>query len=78
MAHFFGSVKGQRGEASRLGSKRSDLQTTSASWQGSVDVRLYYDAETGRDMAHVTLQPWRGSGEHRELYHGPVSGCSKF
>lgn len=50
MAHFFGNVRGQRGEASRLGSKRSDLQTTAASWQGAVDVRLYHDAGTGRDM----------------------------
>ena len=74
MAQYLAAIKGQRGEASRLGSKRSGMDATVASWEGSVSVRLWHDAKTGRDMARVSLEPWHGSGSSRSLYYGPVSG----
>ena len=77
MAHFYGTVKGQRGEASRLGSKQSRLETVAASWQGSVRVYLYHDDETGNDMARVSLQPWQGEGTSATVYDGPVSGAGR-
>ncbi len=76
MAHFFAAIQGHRGEASRLGTKRSGLDATAASWQGSVSVRLWHDAKTGRDMARVSLEPWHGAGVSRSLYYGPVSGAA--
>jgi hypothetical protein len=72
MAHFYGSISGQRGPASRLGSKKSGLQTTAASWQGAVRTTLYEKA--GVDCALVELVPWHGQGAHQKLYDGPVSG----
>lgn len=74
MAHFYGSVKGQKGEGTRLGSKSSGLQVYAAAWQGAVYVGLYHNAKTGQDMATVSLVPWHGSGASRTLYVGPVSG----
>ena len=76
MAHFLAAIKGHRGEASRLGTKRSGLDATAASWQGAVEVRLWHDAKTGRDMARVSLTPWHGAGSHKPLYYGPVSGAT--
>lgn len=51
MAHFYGTIKGQRGQASRLGGKTSGLETYAASWQGAVSVRLWVDEATGKDMS---------------------------
>jgi hypothetical protein len=73
MAHFLGSVQGNRSEASRLGSKNSGLHIISASWQGAVEVYLSHD-ETGKDIASVFLIPWRGHGVSQTLYVGPVGG----
>jgi hypothetical protein len=78
MAHFYGTVKGQRGEASRLGNRKSGLETVAASWQGAVKVRLYErdgrDGRDGRDYAEVRLIAWHGSGVDCVLYDGPVCG----
>jgi hypothetical protein len=72
MAHFYGTIAGQRGEASRLGSKTSGLETVAASWEGAVSVRLY--EKDGRDYCSVSLIPWHGNGTSKILYTGPVSG----
>jgi len=74
MAHFYGTLQGGRGEASRLGHKSSGLQVRAASWQGSVCVYLEHDEKTGEDIATVRLEPWHGQGKSRILYQGPVSG----
>ena len=73
MAHFYGTLKGARGEASRLGTKSSGLRTVAASWQGAVDVWLY--EKDGRDYASISLMPWRGAGKDVAIYDGPVDGA---
>ena len=72
MSHYYGTLEGSRGKATRCGTKGSGLTTHAASWSGAVRVDLWHDADTGRDMASVSLVPWRGSGIRRELYAGPV------
>jgi hypothetical protein len=72
MAHFRGTIKGARGEASRLGHKSSGLHVTAASWQGAVSVQLY--EREGVDYALVRLEPHHGAGVYVELYDGPVGG----
>ena len=74
MAHFYGTLNGSRGEATRCGTKNSGMTTHAASWAGAVRTRLWHDSETGQDMARVELVPWHGSGCYRTLYSGPVSG----
>lgn len=76
MAHFYGTIRGQRGEASRLGGKASGLTVYAASWQGAVRVTLWYDSATDTDMADVKLTTHtNGAGTERVLYSGPVSGA---
>jgi hypothetical protein len=76
MAHFRGTLRGQRGEASRLGSKSSGLLGKLASWQGAVKVDLW--EMNGTDMVRVTLTT-HSNGEGcfppRVLYDGPISGA---
>jgi len=75
MAHFYGTIKGSCGKASRLGTKASGLHTVTASWHGAVSVYLWYDADSSQDMVRVSLMPWRGQGMDHLLYVGPVSGA---
>lgn len=73
MAHFYGTIKGSRGEASRLGTKASGLRTTTASWQGAVTVNMV--ERNGVDYVEVWLTKWHGAGTDKRLYFGPVSGA---
>jgi hypothetical protein len=75
MAHFLGQIEGQRGPASRLGSKASGLRTVAASWQGAVETTLY--EREGVDYARVSLRPWHGNGTSQLIFDGPVSGQSE-
>lgn len=75
MAHFYATLRGNRGKASRLGTKSSGMHATVASWQGAVCVRLWHDRATGTDMAAVSLTPWHGAGDNVPLYAGPISGA---
>lgn len=74
MAHFRGTLKGTRGEASRLGTTKSGIKVEAQSWQGKVTVQLQHDSATGQDIAIVELAPHHNNGTSRVLYSGPVSG----
>lgn len=69
MAHFLGEVMGQRGKASRLGSKQSGLRVTAASWAGAIRVELYVNAD-GRDSFRVVQDTWHGAGVSEVLAVG--------
>lgn len=60
MANFYGTIRGQRGQASRLGNKVSGLTTHAAGWNGCIEVTLAH--VDGRDTFTVTLRPWKNSG----------------
>ena len=62
MAHFYSSIQGQRGEATRLGSASSGITTVAAGWAGAIKVHVHFDETTGLDMYEVRLTPWEGSG----------------
>jgi hypothetical protein len=72
MSHFYGTLAGCRGEATRCGSKESGITTHAASWDGAVRARVY--DRNGVGWTTVELVPWHGSGKNRLLYDGPVSG----
>ena len=74
MAHFLASIQGCRGEASRLGSKESGITARIGSWEGGVEVHLYYDASKKLDMARISMIQWQGRGIQHLLYDGPASG----
>tara|TARA_R100001015_G_C4633828_1_gene199309 strand:- start:3246 stop:3512 length:267 start_codon:yes stop_codon:yes gene_type:complete len=49
MAQYRGTIQGNRGEASRLGTKSSGLTMTSNGWESGIKVRAYFDAESNKD-----------------------------
>jgi hypothetical protein len=73
MSHFYGSLKGTKGRATRCGHKSSGLMTEAASYSGCVEVCLVHNEKTGEDMASVYLKPWQGNGVTLRLYEGPVN-----
>ena len=73
MAHFYGTVQGARGEASRLGHKRDGLRTVAASWSGAIEVAAY-QREDGVDCARISFRQHHGHGTSRLIYDGPISG----
>ena len=72
MAQYLGRLQGQRGPATRLGTKSSGLKTIAASWSGAVEVELMH--REGVDMFRVALIPWHGAGVNRELATGRCDG----
>lgn len=71
MSHFYGTMQGSRGQATRCGTKSSGMTTTAAGWGGAIHVELYVDDE-GRDCYVVKQVPWSGSGIHKELARGVI------
>lgn len=71
MAHFYGTVQGNRGEASRTGSKNSGMGTYCASWNGAIRCFAYINNE-GIDCVRVEKTLWHGEGEYKLLYDGEI------
>jgi hypothetical protein len=54
VARFRGTVKGGRGEASRLGHAKSGLAVAASGWNGHIKVRLSVHGKgEGEDWVHV-------------------------
>lgn len=67
MAQFRGTVSGQRGEASRLGSKNSGLTVTANGWNAGVTVRARVNDE-GCDVFDVYATGGSGyNGRHERI-----------
>lgn len=72
MSHFYGTIHGQAGEATRRGSKASGVTIVAASWSGAIQVQLWYDAEANIDRYTVSQIPWHGSGYPHNITEGIV------
>lgn len=78
MATFYGTVEGNRSEATRCGSAQSGIRASAQSFDGSVIVRLRYrDGELMVDIATSDgsdcygLSKWYGTfNEFKELLEG--------
>ena len=53
MAHFYGSMQGNRGEATRMGTKDSGFYAHIRGWDVGVRVELYYNEETEKDEIFI-------------------------
>jgi hypothetical protein len=73
MSHFYGTLRGSRGEATRCGSRASGVSAVAASWKGAVHVRVYVNA-AGLDAYEIELTPWHGEGVRRSLASGVFEG----
>lgn len=72
MAHFYGTLQGTRGEATRLGTQKSGLQTVAASWDGAIQVDLEYDERSGKNRYTVSERTWHGKGVSRTIAEGVI------
>ena len=71
MSHFYGTLQGSRGEATRCGTKSSGIVTYAASWQGAIRVCVTQD-KFGHDVFTVEMMPWKGAGDYRMIAHGEM------
>jgi len=72
MSHFYGTLQGSRGQATRVGTKNSGLTTQCASWEGAIRCEAMHDKATGKDMVRVSKVTWHGAGEDKLLYLGMI------
>lgn len=72
MSHFYGTLKGNRGEATRCGSKDSGMETYCASWDGAIRCYTWHDKVTDKDMVRVEKVTWQGNGEYKLIYEGEI------
>ena len=60
MSHFYGTLEGNRGKATRCGTKSSGMVTYTAGWKGAIRIGVF--ERDGVDRFQVCLVPWQGSG----------------
>ena len=70
MSHFYGTLQGARGEATRCGHKSSGIEAHVACWHGAVRTSIVHNDQTGEDTFFVELVPWQGSGNRQTLASG--------
>ena len=75
MSHFYAIIRGNRGEATRMGGKSSGLYVNAAGWGGCVNTQLWHDK--GKDYYRVSLIPWHGCrGSSRVIAEGPLDASA--
>lgn len=62
MAHFQGIVQGNRGEASRLGSRSSGMRVIARGWK--IGARAFVYHENGKDYVTFTIDGGSGGAIH--------------
>lgn len=66
MARYQAKIQGSRGEASRLGTRKSGITAMARGWQGGVRVSLH-EGKDGRDHVFVTIGPHGNVGQFQIL-----------
>jgi len=72
MAVYYGTLKGNRGEVNRQGTKESGIKATAQSWDGSVSVRFFED----EGITVCEIKAGTGSTPNptgKVIYRGPLS-----
>lgn len=72
MSHFYGTLQGTRGKATRCGHKGSGMTTQAAGWGGAIETRVYHDKATGLDCFEVRMIQWRGAGDSVVIAAGVI------
>tara|TARA_R100001015_G_C4607330_1_gene162438 strand:+ start:905 stop:1189 length:285 start_codon:yes stop_codon:yes gene_type:complete len=71
MAHFYGTVSGNgRTKASRTGTKKTEIKTTAASWDGAIEVKIFWDSINEVNKYQITQIPWKGAGKYSLIKEG--------
>ena len=77
MSRFYGTVQGNRGQATRCGNASSGLTTETAGWDGCIEVTVY-DRDGDGDGFIVSMQPWMGSGDKVGIASGIIGNSSSI
>jgi hypothetical protein len=67
MAQFRAVIKGQRGEASRLGGKNSGIQAVVNGWNIGVEVWATFDKDTGENVFTIYKTGGSLAGASKEI-----------
>ena len=69
MSHFYADIQGNRGEATRQGSKKSGIRGHIRGWNVGAEVYCFYDEKTGKDTVNIYLTGG-SSGRHSSSFLG--------
>jgi hypothetical protein len=70
MARFYGSIQGDRGEATRLARSPSGLRASAQTWNGSVVTTVY--GKDGEDYVRIAVSGGSSAYGDHILYDGPM------
>lgn len=73
MAHFRAEIEGQRGDASRLGTKSSGMYGHIAGWDIGAKVYLSYNSELKRNEMDITIEDGNSSRNTIESFRYAVT-----
>jgi len=77
MAQFMATIQGNRGEASRLGSKDSGISAKINGWDAGISVEAWYDQATEEDYFRV-YQTGGSNGHTPKVFLGELRGGKFF
>lgn len=67
MGHFYAEIQGNRGPASRMGSKKSGMWAHIRGWRIGAEVVLEHDEEYECDVVRIYKTGGSGANRTREL-----------
>ena len=71
MSHFYSSIQGGRGEATRCGDKSNGVRATAQSFTGSVCTRMFV-GDDGDDWCEIEVAEGSRRCGGKSLYRGPI------
>lgn len=79
MAKFYGTLKGCRGEATRLGSALSGIKVSAQSCDGSIIVRMYQVEKDGEEKTYCKIGYAEGSSSiiEKTVFEGTIEEFEK-
>lgn len=73
MAHFYGDIQGNRGQATRMGTKSSGIDGHIRGWNIGAKVYCQYNEKTGKDEVTVYIT----GGSNRSGYDSMIGVWSR-
>ena len=73
MSKFYGTLKGNRGEATRCGTVSSGIKVSAQSWEGSLIVHMGYCGSEAEPVVTLSIGEGSSSFGGREVFRGTLS-----
>ena len=78
MAAFYGTVEGNRGVGTRIGSKDSGMKVSAQSYDGSVVVRMWYNQDNELMVSIETADKSTNYWTDKTIYRGKFNDLKPF